>query len=187
MYETGAFRKGLKIEFEGLPYVITDFQHVSPGKGAAFTRTKMKNLLTNNTIERNIRSGEKVGVPNIEEKQYQYMYSDNEGYHLMDQKNFEQIALSEEQVGDQKNYFQEGANISVLFYNDKPIAVDVPTFVNLVIVETQPGLRGDTVTGGSKPAKLETGGVVNVPLHLNEGDKIKVDTRDNSYVEKVND
>ena len=111
MYETGAFRKGLKIEFEGLPYVITDFQHVSPGKGAAFTRTKMKNLLTNNTIERNIRSGEKVGVPNIEEKQYQYMYSDNEGYHLMDQKNFEQIALSEEQVGDQKNYFQEGANI----------------------------------------------------------------------------
>ncbi|RYZ99152.1 MAG: elongation factor P, partial [Proteobacteria bacterium] len=115
MYETGAFRKGLKIEFEGLPYVITDFQHVSPGKGAAFTRTKMKNLLTNNTIERNIRSGEKVGVPNIEEIQYAYMYKDNEGYHLMDQKNFEQIALSEEQVGDQKNYFQEGANISVLF------------------------------------------------------------------------
>lgn len=186
MYETGDFRKGLKIEFEGAPYVITDFQHVSPGKGAAFTRTKMKNLLTTNTIERNIRSGEKVGVPNIEEKQYQYMYADGEGYHLMDQKNFEQIALSEEQVGSQKDYFQEGANISVLFYNDRPITVEVPTFVTLVIVDTQPGLRGDTVSGGSKPAKLETGATVNVPLHLNEGDKIKVDTRDNSYVEKVN-
>lgn len=185
MYETGDFRKGLKIEFEGSPYVITDFQHVSPGKGAAFTRTKMKNLLTNNTIERNIRSGDKVGVPNIEERQFQYMYADNEGYHMMDQKNFEQIALNEENVGDRKNYFQEGANISVLFYNDKPIAVDVPTFVVLTITETQPGLRGDTVSGGGKPATLETGAVVQVPLHLNEGDKIKVDTRDNSYVEKV--
>ncbi len=185
MYETGDFRKGLKIEFEGSPYVITDFQHVSPGKGAAFTRTKMKSLLTNNTIERNIRSGEKVGVPNIEERQYQYMYADNEGYHMMDQKNFEQIALSDEQVGDRKNFFQEGSTISVLFYNDRPITVEVPTFVVLTIVETQPGLRGDTVSGGSKPAKLETGAVVNIPLHLNEGDKIKVDTRDNSYVERV--
>lgn len=186
MYETSDFRKGLKIEFEGQPYIITDFQHVSPGKGAAFTRTKMKNLLTQNTIERNLRSGEKVGVPNIEEKQYQYMYADNEGFHLMDQKSYEQIALSEAEVGDRRNFFQEGSTISVLFYNDKPIAVEVPTFVTLTIVETQPGLRGDTVSGGGKPAKLETGAVVNVPLHLNEGDKIKVDTRDNSYVEKVN-
>jgi len=186
MYETSDFRKGLKIEFEGQPYIITDFQHISPGKGAAFTRTKMKNLLTNNTIERNIRSGEKVGVPNIEERQYQFMYADNDGYHLMDQKNFEQIALTDEQVGDRKNFFQEGATIGVLFYNEKPISVEVPTFVVLTIVETQPGLRGDTVSGGGKPAKLETGAVVNVPLHLNEGDKIKVDTRDNSYVEKVN-
>lgn len=185
MYETGDFRKGLKIEFEGSPYVITDFQHVSPGKGAAFTRTKMKSLLTSNTIERNIRSGEKVGVPNIEEKQYQYMYADNEGFHMMDQKSYEQIALSEEQVGDRKNYFQEGANISVLFYNDKPITVDVPTFVVLTITETQPGIRGDTVSGGGKPATLETGAVVQVPMHLNEGDKIKIDTRDDSYVEKA--
>lgn len=186
MYETGDFRKGLKIEFEGQPYIITDFQHISPGKGAAFTRTKMKNLLTQNTIERNIRSGEKVGVPDIEERHYQYMYSDGEGFHLMDQKNYEQIALSEAEVGDRKNYFQEGAQISVLFYKGKPITVEVPTFVVLTITETQPGLRGDTVSGGGKPATLETGAVVNVPLHLNEGDKIKVDTRDNSYVEKVN-
>jgi elongation factor P len=186
VYETGDFRKGLKIEFEGQPWIIVDFQHVSPGKGAAFTRTKMKNLLTSNSIERNIRSGEKVGVPNIEERQFQFMYTDGEGHHMMDQKNFEQIALSDEAVGDRKNYFQEGANISVLFYNDRAIAVEVPTFVALTITETQPGLRGDTVSGGSKPATLETGAVVNVPLHLSEGDRIKVDTRDNSYVEKVN-
>jgi len=185
MYDTSEFRKGLKIEFEGQPYIITDFQHISPGKGAAFTRTKMKNLLTQNTIERNIRSGEKVGVPDIEERQYQFMYSDNDGFHLMDQKNYEQIQLNEQEVGDAKNYFQEGANISVLFYKGKPISVEPPTFVILTIVETQPGIRGDTVSGGDKPAKLETGAVVQVPLHLNEGDKIKVDTRDNKYVEKV--
>jgi elongation factor P len=186
MYETGDFRKGLKILFEESPYIIVDFQHVSPGKGAAFTRTKMKNLLTQSTIERNIRSGEKVGVPDIEEKQYQYMYADGEGYHMMDQKNYEQIFLTEENVGDRKNYFQEGCNVSVLFYNGRPIAVDVPNFVELVITKTDPGLRGDTVSGGSKPATLETGAVVQIPLHLNEGDKIKVDTRDNRYVEKVN-
>ena len=186
MYETGDFRKGLKIEFEGSQYIIVDFQHVSPGKGAAFTRTKMKNLLTQSSVERNIRSGEKVGIPNIEERQYQYMYADGEGYHMMDQKNYEQIFLSEENVGDRKFYFQEGCNVSVLFYNERPIAVDVPNFVELTITKTDPGLRGDTVSGGSKPATLETGAVVQIPLHLNEGDKIKVDTRDNRYVEKVN-
>jgi len=186
MYETGDFRKGLKIEFEGSPYVIVDFQHISPGKGAAFTRTKMKNLLTQNSIERNIRSGEKVGIPDMEERQYQYMYADNDGYHLMDQKNFEQIQLSDAEVGDRKNYFQEGAQIGVLFYKGKPITVEVPNFVVLTITETQPGIRGDTVSGGGKPATLETGAVVQVPMHLNEGDKIKIDTRDNSYLEKVN-
>jgi elongation factor P len=185
MYETGDFRKGLKIEFEGQPYVITDFQHISPGKGAAFTRTKMKNLITQNTIERNIRSGEKVDVPDIEQRQYQYMYSDGDGHHLMEQKTYEQIQLSDAEVGDAKNYFQEGSQIDVLFYKGKPITVEPPTFVVLTIVETQPGIRGDTVSGGDKPAKLETGAVVQVPLHLNEGDKIKVDTRDNKYVEKV--
>ncbi|MGZ3657365.1 MAG: elongation factor P [Bdellovibrionota bacterium] len=186
MYETGDFRKGLKVEFEGQPYVIVDFQHISPGKGAAFTRTKMKNLLTQNSIERNIRSGEKVGVPDMEQRQFQYMYADNDGYHLMDQKNYEQIQLSDAEVGDRKNYFQEGAQIDVLFYKGKPITVEVPNFVVLTITETQPGIRGDTVSGGGKPATLETGAVVQVPMHLNEGDKIKIDTRDNTYLEKVN-
>lgn len=186
MYETGDFRKGLKIEFEGQPYVIVDFQHISPGKGAAFTRTKMKNLLTQNTTEKNIRSGERVAVPDMEQKTYQYMYHDNDGYHLMDQKNYEQIQLNDTEVGEAKNYFQEGATIDVLFYKGKPITVEVPTFVVLTITDTQPGIRGDTVSGGGKPATLETGAVVTVPMHLSEGDKIKVDTRDNSYIEKVN-
>lgn len=185
-YETSQFRKGLKIEVEGQPYVIVDFQHVSPGKGAAFTRTKMKNLLTQSTVERNFRSGDKVDTPDIEERQMQYMYADGDGFNLMDQKNYEQISLSAESVGDKKNFFQEGMTVGVLFYNGRPIAVEVPNFVELTITRTDPGIRGDTVSGGGKPATLETGAVVQVPMHLNEGDKIKVDTRDNSYVEKVN-
>jgi len=184
-YETSQFRKGLKIEVEGQPYVIVDFQHISPGKGAAFTRTKMKNLLTQNNIEKNFRSGEKVDVPNMEERQMQFMYTDNEGSHFMDQKNYEQICLSEEQLGNNKFYLQEGIVVGVLFYNDKPIAVDVPYHVVLTITQTDPGARGDTVSGGGKPATLETGLVVQVPFHLNEGDKIKVDTRDNSYIERM--
>ncbi len=185
-YDTSQFRKGLKIEVEGQPYVIVDFQHISPGKGAAFTRTKMRNLLTQSNVERNFRSGDKVDTPDIEERQMQYMYQDGDGYNLMDQKNYEQISLSAEQVGEKRNYFQEGITIGVLFYNGRPIAVEVPNFVDLTITKTDPGIRGDTVSGGGKPATLETGAVVQVPLHLNEGDKIKVDTRDNSYVEKVN-
>ncbi|NUM88020.1 MAG: elongation factor P [Bdellovibrionales bacterium] len=186
-YDTSQFRKGLKIEVEGSPYVIVDFQHVSPGKGAAFTRTKMKNLLTQNTIERNFRSGEKVDTPDVEQREMQYMYTDAEGAHFMDNKNYEQIAFSDEQLGDTKNWLQEGISASILFYNGKPITVEVPYHVVLTITSTMPGIRGDTVTGGTKPATLETGAVVQVPLHLNEGDKIRVDTRDGSYIEKVTD
>ena len=185
MYDTSEFRKGLKIELDGQPYIIVDFQHVSPGKGSAFTRTKIKNLLTTNTIERTFKSNEKVGVPDIVEKKMQYMYNDSEGFHFMDTTNYDQIALNEEQVGDRKFYLQEGINVSVLFYNERAISVDTPNFVVLTITRTDPGIRGDTVTGGTKPATLETGAVVQVPFHLNEGDKIKVDTRDNRYVERM--
>ncbi len=184
--DTSQIKKNLKIEFDGQPYVVVDFQHVSPGKGAAFTRTKMKNLLTQSITEKNFRSGEKLGTPDIEEKQMQFMYKDNEGFHLMDQKDYEQIALSQEQMGDQAYFLQEGINVSVLFYNGRPITIEVPNFVVLTITRTDPGIRGDTVSGGGKPATLETGLTLQVPLHLNEGDKIKVDTRDSSYVEKVN-
>jgi elongation factor P len=184
--DTSAIKKNVKLLLDGQPYVVVDFQHVSPGKGAAFTRTKMKNLMTQSTIERNFRSGDKLDQPDLEERQMQFMYKDNEGYNLMDQKNYEQISLSEEQMGDQKNFLQEGINVSVLFFNGRPITVDVPNFVILTITKTDPGFRGDTVTGGTKPATLETGLTVNVPLHLNEGDKIKVDTRTGgTYVEKA--
>ena len=168
MYDTGEFRKGLKIELEGQPYIIVDFQHVSPGKGNAFTRTKLKNLMTGSGLEKTFKSGDKVKVPDIEEKKMQYMYSDNEGFHLMDNKSYDQICLSETQVGDRKNYLQEGINLSVLFFNEKPITIEVPNFVVLTITRTDPGVRGDTVSGGGKPATLETGLTVQIPLHLNE-------------------
>lgn len=185
MYDTSEFRKGLKIEIENHPYIIVDFQHVSPGKGSAFTRTKMKSLLTQNTVERTFKSGDKVDVPDLVEKKMQFMYMDGEGFHFMDNTSYEQIALNETQIGDRKNYMQEGITVSLLFYNDRPIIVEVPNFVVLKITKTEPGIRGDTVSGGGKPATLETGAVVQVPMHLNEGDKVKVDTRDNRYVEKA--
>ncbi len=185
MYDTTQFRKGLKIELEGQPYIITDSQFVSPGKGGAFVRTKLKNLLTQNTVEKTFKSGEKVAVPDLTEQKMQFMYPDAEGYQVMDMKTYDQISLTPDQVGDRKNYMQEGITLSVMFFNGNAIAVETPNFVVLEISETEPGIRGDTASGGSKPAKLETGAVVQVPFHLSEGDKIKVDTRDNSYVEKA--
>lgn len=184
--DTSQIKKNVKLLIDNQPYVVVDFQHVSPGKGAAFTRTKIKNLITQNLIERNFRSGDKLDQPDIEERQMQFMYQDSDGFHLMDQKNYEQLFITAEQAGDRKFYFQEGVNVAVLFFNGRPITVDVPNFVILTITKTDPGFRGDTVTGGTKPAVLETGLSISIPLHLNEGDKIKVDSRDGSYVEKAN-
>lgn len=185
-YATNQFRKGLKIEFEGIPYEIVDFQHISPGKGRAFTRTKLRNLLNANVTEKTITSGDKVDKANTENKEMQFLYKDNDGFHFMNQENFEQLTLHEEEVGQVKDFLQENLGVDILFYNDRPIAVEVPPHVVLKIVETDPAFKGDTVTGGTKPAKLETGASVQVPFHLKEGDLIKVDTRDYSYVEKAN-
>jgi elongation factor P len=186
MYATNQFRKGLKVEIEGTPFEIVEFQHVSPGKGRAFTRTKLRNMLNGNVIERTITSGDKLDRANTEEKEMQYLYRDAEGYHFMNQANYEQVALSEDQLGAGKDFLQEHLVIKVMYFNERPIGVELPTFVALKIVKTDPSFRGDTVTGGSKPATLETGAVVQVPFHLKEGDVIKVDTRDYSYSEKVN-
>ncbi|OFZ53052.1 MAG: elongation factor P [Bdellovibrionales bacterium RIFOXYC1_FULL_54_43] len=186
MYATNQFRKGLKVEIDGIPYEIVDFQHVSPGKGRAFTRTKLKNMLNQNVIERTITSGDKLDRANTEEKEMQFLYKDIGGYHFMNNANYEQITLNEEQLGTGKDFLQENLVIKVMYFNERPIGVELPTFVVLKIVETEPSFRGDTVTGGSKPAKLETGAVVAVPFHLKEGDLIKVDTRDYSYSEKAN-
>ena len=186
MYATNQFRKGLKVEIEGVPYEIVDFQHVSPGKGRAFTRTKLRNMLNQNVTEKTITSGDKLDRANTEQKEMQFLYKNAEGYHFMNQANYEQVALNDEQLGQGKDFLQENLVIKVMYFNERPIGVELPTFVVLKIVETEPSFRGDTVTGGTKPAKLETGAVVGVPFHLKEGDLIKVDTRDYSYVEKAN-
>ncbi|PIE36185.1 elongation factor P [candidate division KSB3 bacterium] len=185
MYGTNQFRNGLKIELDNEPFSIVEFQHVKPGKGGAFVRTKLKSLLSGNVLERTFRSGEKVGKPQLEEKEMQYLYSSDQQYHVMDTETYEQLFLTEEQLGTAKNYLQENIVVKVLFYNDQAIGVDLPIFVNLRIAETEPGVRGDTASGGSKPAVLETGATVQVPLFLDIDDVIKVDTRTGEYIERA--
>jgi elongation factor P len=182
---TADFRKGLKIELEGEPYIIADFLHVKPGKGGAFVRTKLKSLVTGNVIDRTFRSGEKVQTPALEEKNMQYLYQEGEAYHFMDNDTYEQFTLAESQLGADSNFLQENVGVKILFHNGKPIGVELPLFVELTVVRTEPGVKGDTASGGGKPATVETGAVIQVPLFLNEGDVIKVDTRTGGYVERV--
>jgi elongation factor P len=186
VYEVSDFRNGLKIEMDGYPWEITYFQHVKPGKGNAFTRTKMRNLITGQNLEKTFKSGDKVGQPDIMQKEMQYLYKDDNGFNFMDTTNYEQIQLSAENVGDSKNYLIENLTVYILFYNGKAITIDLPNTVVLKVVETDPGVRGNTVSGGSKPAKMETGAVITVPLHINEGDMLKVDTRTHQYIERAN-
>lgn len=182
---TAEFRKGLKIELEGEPYIIVDFLHVKPGKGGAFVRTKLKRLSSGNVIDRTFRSGEKVQRPALDERSMQYLYQEGETYHFMDNETYEEFSLSQDQLADNRNFLQENVEVKILFHNGKPIAVELPTFVELKIVKTEPGVRGDTATGGSKSATLETGAVIQVPLFLNGGDVIKVNTRTGEYIERV--
>jgi elongation factor P len=186
MLSTTDFRKGLKIELDGVPYVIVDFQHVKPGKGGAFVRTKLRNLIGGGVVERTFRAGEKVDKPDLEEKNMQYLYAEGPQFYFMDTETYEQTFLTQEQLGESKNFLQENITINVLFYQGKPIGVDLPTFVVLTVVKTDPGLRGDTASGGSKPATMETGAVIQVPLFINEGDKLKIDTRTSAYIERAN-
>src|SRR5580704_9937510 len=151
MYATNQFRKGLKVEIEGTPYEIVDFQHVSPGKGRAFTRTKLRNMLNQNVIERTITSGDKLDRANTEEKEMQYLYKDAAGYHFMNNADYDQVVLSEDQLGTGKDFLQENLIIQVMYFNERPIGVELPTFVVLKITETTGAFKGDTV-GGTKPA-----------------------------------
>jgi elongation factor P len=182
---TADFRKGMKIELEGEPFIITDFLHVKPGKGGAFVRTKLKSLVTGNVIDRTFRSGEKVQTPALEEKNMQYLYQEGEAYHFMDNDTYEQFTLRGAQLGASSNFLRENVEVKILFHNSQPIGVELPFFVELTIVQTEPGVKGDTASGGSKPATVETGAVLQVPLFLNEGDVIKVDTRTGEYIERV--
>jgi len=185
MYDTSNFRKGLKIEIEAKPFEVIEFLHVKPGKGGAFVRTKLRNMLTGRVVDQTFRSGEKVGKPDLEEKEMQYLYKDNKSYCLMDNQTYDQVFLTEEQMGDSRLFLPENTTVNVMFYNEEPIGLDLPFFVELTITETEPGVKGDTASKVTKPATLETGAVIPVPIFLNPGDRVKVDTRTNSYVERA--
>lgn len=186
MYQTTDFRKGLKIELEGKPWIIVDFQHVNPGKGSAFVRTRLRHLETNQVIEKTFKAGvDTAGKPDMEEKEMEYNYSDPDGYNFMDQTTFEMIHLGHDQVGEAKFYLQEGIKVYVLYYNNRPISIELPNFIHLKVQETDPGMKGDTATGGSKKAMMETGLQVNVPLFIKEGEVLKIDTRTGEYIERA--
>lgn len=185
MYETSDIRKGLKIQIEGVPFVVVDFQFVKPGKGVAFTRTKLKNMITGAILERTFRSGDKHEPADLEERQMQYLYLENGMYTFMDTANYEQIQLTEEQLGDSRYYLKDGTMVDVLMFGPKPIGVTVPNFVELKIVSTEPGYKGDTSAGVTKPATLETGLQINVPLFVNQDEVIRLDTRTGAYSERV--
>jgi elongation factor P len=185
MYSTPDFRKGLKIELNGEPFAIVEFQHVKPGKGGAFVRTTLKSLVSGNVIDRTFRSGEKVDKPDLEEKEMQYLYESEGEFHFMDSETYEQSFLTADQLGDARNYLQENVTVTVLFHNGKPIGVEVPIFVELTVTAAEPGIKGDTAGGATKPATLETGMTVQVPLFVNEGDVLKIDTRTGKYIERV--
>ncbi|MBI4685637.1 MAG: elongation factor P [Nitrospirae bacterium] len=186
MISTSDFRKGLKVEFKGEPCAIVDFQHVKMGRGGAMVRTKMRNIKTGAILEETFRSGEKLETPGLEEKSMQYLYLQDEVYYFMDGETYEQIPLTEDQLGETKTFLKENMTVRVLFHKETPISVELPTFVELKVVKTAPaGFKGDTASGGGKPATLETGAVVKVPFHINEGDTIKIDTRTSEYIERV--
>jgi elongation factor P len=185
MISSSDFRTGVTIEIDNDVWQVVDFQHVKPGKGAAFVRTKMKNVRTGAVVERTFNPGEKLPKAHIDRRDMQYLYESDGSYNFMDNETFDQIALTPEQLGDTIKYLKENMNIAIMFFQGIVIGVDLPTSVELEVVETDPGIRGDTATGGTKPAKLETGCVVKVPLFINIGDVLRVDTRTGEYIERA--
>jgi elongation factor P len=184
--DTSQFRNGLKIELDGEPYVITYFQHVKPGKGGAFVRTKVKNLVTGRTVDRTFRSGEKVREADVDERKMQYLYLDGDDLVFMDSETFDQTPISRENVGDATKYLKENTEVEILFWKGKSINIELPAFAELEITRCDPGLKGDTASGATKPATLETGAVIQVPLFIKEGEVVRVDTRTGEYSERVN-
>ncbi|MCB9666482.1 MAG: elongation factor P [Alphaproteobacteria bacterium] len=186
MYNTSDIRNGLKVEIDGAPFTVTYFQFVKPGKGTAFTRTKLKNLLTGNTIERTFRTGEKLPPADVAEHEMQYMYTDANGSHFMNTESYEQVAIQSDVIGDDSVYLLEGMNVNVLFYKGNPVNIDLPYFVELEVTYTEPAVKGNTSQGALKEAETVTGARVMVPLFVETGDVLKVDTRTREYVERVN-
>jgi elongation factor P len=185
MYETSDIRKNLKIEIDGQPYLVVDFQFVKPGKGNAFTRTRLKNMITGAVLERTYKTGEKLAPALLEEHDTQFLYSDADGYHFMNKETYEQVALTRDHLGDAANWLLENMDVKILYFNREPIGVTPPTFVEMQIIESDPGVKGDTATGATKPAKFVTGATVMVPLFVNEGDWVQIDTRTGEYLRRV--
>lgn len=186
MYDLSDFKKGLKILIDNEPYSVVDFQHVKPGKGNQFTRTKLKHLINGSNLERTFKSGEKFGVPDVAFKDMDFLYREDNSYAFMDQTSYEQITLDKDLLGDAANFLTENLKVKVVFFNDRAVGVELPKSVVLRVVKTDPGFKGNTVTNTYKPAILESGYEVQVPLHIAEGDTLKINTTDGTYVERVN-
>ncbi len=183
--DTSDIRKGLKLMMDGQPWVVTDFQFVKPGKGQAFTRTKMRNMLTGSTIERNLRSGERFDAADVEDRTLQYIYQEGENYVFMHPKTGDQVTVHQDIVGDDAGFLMDGIDVVITIYNGNPVSIQLPPHIVAQITETEPGVRGDTATNVTKPAKISTGATVAVPLFVTEGEWIKIDTRTASYIERA--
>ncbi len=185
MITTNDFRNGMTIELDGTLYNILYFQHVKPGKGGAFVRSRLKNLKTGAVIEKTFRAGEKVELAVLDKRRMQFLYREGTHFHFMDTGTYEQMTLEEEELGEASRFLKEGTVVDMPLYEGKPVGVELPIFVELEVAETAPGVKGDTASGGSKPAVLETGATVQVPLFVEAGNRVKVDTRSGEYVERV--
>lgn len=185
MISTADFRNGVRLEIDREPYYIVEFQHVKPGKGGAFVRTKLKSYTSGNVIDRTFRSGEKFNEPDLEEREMQFLYATGDSYTFMDTKNYEQLTFEKKQLGDNADLLKENMVAKILVYEHRPIGVELPIFIELKVVDAEPGVRGDTASGGTKPATVETGAIIKVPLYLEVGETIKIDTRTRGYVERV--
>jgi len=185
MYESGDLKKGLKIAIDGAPYVIVQFQFVKPGKGQALYKCKLKNMLTGNQFDRTFRSGDKIDEANLEEHKMEYLYSEGDSYCFMDTSTYAQEFLTKEQMGESENFLKENTVCNVLFFNEKPIGISLPFFIDLKVIKADPWVKGDTASGSTKPATLETGYVVQVPPFIEEGELVRIDTRTGAYVERV--
>lgn len=185
MISTSDFKRGMKIVYRGEPWEIVEFQHAKVGRGGALVKTKLKNLISGAVLDDTFRSGEKFEPPGLEERRMQYLYEQDGMYYFMDTESYEQAPLSEEQFGPARKFVKENSEVNILYFRGAPIAIEPPTFVELEVAETDPGFKGDTASGGSKAATLETGAVVKVPLHINVGDVVRVDTRTSEYIERV--
>jgi elongation factor P len=183
--DTSDIRKGVKMMYEGQPYIVVEFQFVKPGKGQAFTRTKMRNLLTGATLERNIRSGEKFEPADVEDRTLQYIYPEGDAYVFMNSVSGDQITVQKDVVGDAADFLIDGIDVQITIYKGNPVSVSLPPHIVVQVTETEPGVKGDTATNVTKPAKISTGASVGVPLFINEGEWIKVDTRTRSYLERA--